>query len=53
MHPEKMQNTLDLWDLFRNKVYEVYISDIVIKRNQWMQCRKIENTIGLSGSDRL
>ena len=29
--PEKMQNTLDLWDLFRNNVYEVYISDIVIR----------------------
>lgn len=28
---EKMQNTLDLWELFKNKVYEVYISDIVIK----------------------
>ena len=39
--PEKMQNTLDLWDLFRNK------------RNQRMQCRKIENIIGLSGTDRL
>ena len=24
--PEKMQNTLDLWELFKNKVYEVYIS---------------------------
>lgn len=29
--PEKMQNTLDLWEMFRNHVYEVYISDIVIK----------------------
>lgn len=29
--PEKMQNTLDLWELFRKHVYEVYISDIVIK----------------------
>lgn len=29
--PEKMQNTLELWKLFRNKVYEVYISDIVIR----------------------
>lgn len=29
--PEKMQNTLDLWELFRNKTYEVYISDIVIR----------------------
>jgi predicted nucleic acid-binding protein len=29
--PEKMQNTLDLWKLFKNKVYEVYISDIVIR----------------------
>lgn len=29
--PEKMQNTLDLWELFKNKVYEVYISDIVIR----------------------
>ena len=28
---EKMQNTLDLWELFKNKVYEVYISDIVIR----------------------
>ena len=24
-------NTLDLWELFKNKVYEVYISDIVIR----------------------
>ncbi len=23
--PEKMQNTLDLWQLFRNKVYDLYI----------------------------
>ena len=29
--PEKMQNTFDLWELFRNKTYEVYISDIVIR----------------------
>ena len=29
--PEKMQNTLDLWELFRNRVYEVYISDIVVR----------------------
>lgn len=29
--PEKIQNTLDLWKLFKNKVYEVYISDIVIR----------------------
>lgn len=29
--PEKTQNTLELWKLFRNKVYEVYISDIVIR----------------------
>lgn len=29
--PEKMQNTLDLWELFKNKVYEVYISDIVVR----------------------
>lgn len=29
--PEKMQNTLDLWKLFKNKVCEVYISDIVIR----------------------
>lgn len=28
---EKMQNTLDLWELFKNKVYEVYTSDIVIR----------------------
>ena len=28
---EKMQNTLDLWELFRKQVYEVYISDIVIR----------------------
>ena len=28
---EKMQNTLDLWELFKNKVYEVYISDIVVR----------------------
>ena len=26
-----MQNTLDLWELFRNKGYEVYISDIVVR----------------------
>lgn len=29
--PEKMKDTLELWKLFRNKVYEVYISDIVIR----------------------
>ena len=29
--PEKMQNTLDLWELFRNRVYEVHISDIVVR----------------------
>ena len=26
-----MQNTLDLWEMFRNHAYEVYISDIVIR----------------------
>lgn len=27
--PEKMQDTLSLWELFRQGVYEVYVSDIV------------------------
>ena len=29
--PEKMQQTLKLWELFRQKRYEIYISDIVVK----------------------
>ena len=28
---EKMQDTLDLWELFKNNAYEVYISDIVVR----------------------
>lgn len=28
--PEKMQDTLQLWEKFKNHEYEVYISDIVI-----------------------
>lgn len=29
--PEKMQETLQLWELFRKDVYDVYISDIVFR----------------------
>jgi predicted nucleic acid-binding protein len=29
--PEKMQETLDLWELFKADVYDVYISDIVLR----------------------
>ena len=29
--PEKMKETLRLWNLFRQKKYEVYISDIVVR----------------------
>lgn len=29
--PEKMQDTLSLWKLFKQGVYEVYVSDIVFK----------------------
>ena len=29
--PEKMQDTLELWELFKNQEYEVYISDIVVR----------------------
>ena len=32
--PEKMQDTLSLWELFKQGVYEVYVSDIV--------CREID-----------
>ena len=28
---ERMQDTLALWELFRQGVYEVYISDIVLR----------------------
>ncbi len=28
---ERMQDTLALWELFRQRVYEVYISDIVLR----------------------
>lgn len=40
--PEKMQNTLDLWELFKNKVYEVYISDIVIREISGCNEEKLE-----------
>ena len=40
--PEKMQNTLDLWDLFRNNVYEVYISDIVIREISGCNAEKLK-----------
>lgn len=29
--PEKMQDTLSLWELFKEGVYEVYVSDIVFR----------------------
>ncbi|MCM1540143.1 MAG: PIN domain-containing protein [Blautia sp.] len=29
--PEKMQDTLALWELFKKGVYEVYVSDIVFR----------------------
>lgn len=29
--PEKMQDTLSLWELFQQGVYEVYVSDIVFR----------------------
>lgn len=40
--PEKMQDTLDLWELFKNKVYEVYISDIVIREISGCNEEKLE-----------
>jgi predicted nucleic acid-binding protein len=29
--PEKMQDTLDLWELFKENIYDVFISDIVLR----------------------
>lgn len=29
--PEKMQDTLSLWELFKEGVYEVFVSDIVFR----------------------
>jgi predicted nucleic acid-binding protein len=29
--PERMRDTLELWQLFKDGVYDVYISDIVLK----------------------
>ena len=29
--PEKMQDTLLLWELFKEGIYEVYVSDIVFR----------------------
>lgn len=29
--PEKMRITLNLWDLFKRELYDIYISDIVIQ----------------------
>lgn len=40
--PEKMQNTLDLWNLFKNKIYEVYISDIVIREISGCNAEKLK-----------
>lgn len=40
--PEKMQNTLDLWELIKNKVYEVYISDIVISEISGCNEKKLQ-----------
>ncbi len=44
--PEKIQNTLDLWKLFKNKVYEVYISDIVIREISGCNEEKLKILLG-------
>lgn len=49
--PEKMQNTLDLWELFKNKVYEVYISDIVVR--EISECREEKLKILLDYLDQI
>lgn len=36
--PEKMQDTLKLWDIFKKQRYEVYISDIVL--NEIYECNE-------------
>ena len=36
--PEKMQDTLKLWDIFKRQRYEVYISDIVL--NEIYECNE-------------
>ena len=49
--PEKMQNTLDLWELFKNKVYEVYISGIVVR--EISECREEKLKILLDYLDQI
>ncbi len=46
-----MQNTLDLWELFKNKVYEVYISDIVVR--EISECREEKLKILLDYLDQI
>lgn len=46
-----MQNTLDLWELFKNKVYEVYISGIVVR--EISECREEKLKILLDYLDQI
>jgi predicted nucleic acid-binding protein len=40
--PERMRDTLDLWELLKNGVYEVFISDIVLREIDGCNEEKLE-----------
>lgn len=43
--PEQMLETLELWTLFRQKMYEVYISDIVMQEMSKCNPIKLKNLL--------
>ena len=44
--PEKMKDTLELWELFRQGRYEVYISDIVLNEISGCSQEKLDILLG-------
>ena len=44
--PEKMKDTLELWELFRQGRYEVYISDIVLNEISGYSQEKLDILLG-------
>lgn len=44
--PDKMRETLRLWDFFRKEIYEVYISDIVIREISQCPQEKLDILLG-------
>ena len=48
--PEKMKDTLELWELFRQGRYEVYISDIVLNEISGCIQEKLDISLGVKPS---